>query len=155
MKKWHLLPLLFLSMMFAGCSVHRYFILSNSTDQAISIKYTLEDPTGANVIFGPTGEVYQSNVEYYPDWEHKLPYSDLNNSDKEVWIKLGPKSTLVFGTLSNEIFDKATMTSSTGKKFNLEKMTFSVNGVDYLIDASNFTDFFLEQGGTYKYVIQP
>lgn len=155
MKKWHLLSLLFLSLMFAGCSVQRYFVLSNSTDQTISIKYTLEDPTNGNVIFGSKGGLYQSNIEYFPDWEHKLPYKDLNNSDETVWIELPPKSTLVFGTLSNETFDKATMTSSTGKKFNLEKMTFSVNGVDYLIDASNFTDFFLQEGGTYKYVIQP
>lgn len=140
--------------MFSGCSVQQYFILANSTDETISIKYSLNDPTGEKALFGVAGEIYQSTREYYPNWEHKLPYSDLNNSDENVYIKLGPKSTLVFGTLSNDTYDINTKTSATGKIFNLTEMKFSANGVDYLIDKGNFHDFFLEEGGTFKYIIQ-
>ena len=155
MKKWRLLTLLLSSMMFAGCSMQQYFIIGNSTDQTISIKYSLEDAKSDKALFGPNGEVYQSTREYFPNWEHQLPYKDLNNSDNSIWIKLGPKSTLVFGSLSNEKYDQTTMTSSSGKRFNLKEMSFSVNGVDYLVDKDNFHDFFLEDGGTFKYVIQP
>ena len=154
MKNWRLLSFLLVSLMFSGCSIEQYFILSNSTDETVTIKYTLNDPTGEKALFGVDGEVYQSNREYYPNWEHQLPYQDLNNSDNIVLIKLGPKSTLVFGRLSNERYDITTKMSETGKMFNLKEMTFSVNGVDYLIDADNFHDFFLEDGGTFKYVIQ-
>ena len=140
--------------MFSGCSINRYFILSNSTDETISIKYSLDDPTGEKAIFGVSGEVYQSNRDYYPNWEHKLPYRDLNNSDKTVSINLGPKSTLIFGTLLNDDYNTNTKTSTTGKVFNLIEMTFSVNGIDFFIDKDNFHDFFLEDGGTYKYVIR-
>lgn len=155
MKIRHLLSFLLASMIFAGCSYQQYFIIGNSTDQTVLIKYSLEDAKSDKALFGPTGEVYQSTREYYPNWEHQLPYQDLNNSDNHVWIKLGPKSTLVFGKLSNEKYDKTSMASTTGKRFNLKEMTFSVNGVDYLIDKNNFNDFFLEDGGTLKYVIQP
>ncbi|MCJ8291459.1 MAG: hypothetical protein HRT58_16760 [Crocinitomicaceae bacterium] len=155
MKKWHLLSFLFASLMFSGCSVQQYFILANSTDETISIKYSLDDPTGEKALFRVAGEVYQSNREYYPNWEHKLPYTDLNNSDDNVFIKLGPKSTLVFGTLSNDTYDINTKTSATGKIFNLKEMTFTVNGVDYLIDQDNFHDFFLSDGGgTFQYIIR-
>ncbi len=154
MKKWHLISFLLASLLFSGCSVNRYFILSNSTDKAISITYSLDDPTGEKAIFGVTGEVYQSNKKYYPNWERKLPYRDLNSSDDTITINLGSKSTLIFGTLLNDDYNVQTKRSTTGKVFNLKEMTFSVNGTDYLINEDNFHDFFLEDGGTYKYVIQ-
>ncbi|MDG1330731.1 MAG: hypothetical protein P8P74_00260 [Crocinitomicaceae bacterium] len=155
MKKMHLLSLMLISLMFAGCSYQQYFIIGNATDQTISIKYSLDDAKSDKALFGPNGEVYQSTREYFPNWEHQLPYQDLNNSDDKVWIKLGPKSTLIFGSLSNEKYNEETMSSSAGRSFNLNEMTFNVNGVEYQIDANNFHDFFLEDGGTYKYVIQP
>ncbi|MFK7785838.1 MAG: hypothetical protein AB8B56_12015 [Crocinitomicaceae bacterium] len=155
MKTRHLLSLLLISMTLAGCSFQQYFMIANSTDQTIRIKYSMEDPKSEKALFGTRGQVYQSTIDYSPDWQHELPYRDLNNSDNTVLIELGPKSTLVFGTLSNEKYDKTTMTSSTGKQFNLKEMAFSVNGTDYLIDASNFHDFFLEESGQFKYIIQP
>ena len=151
----HLFLLLLIPILFAGCSYQQYFVIGNSTDQAVLIKYTLEDVNNENVIFGSKGEVFQSAIDYAPDWEHQLPYRDLNNSDDVVSIKLGPKSTLVFGRLSNDKYDKITMKSTTGKRFNLKEMTFSVNGTDYLIDSTNFHDFFLDEGGMFKYIIQP
>jgi hypothetical protein len=155
MKKWHFVPILLISMMLAGCSIQQYFVIGNSTDQAITVKYTLEDVNAENALFGPKGEVFQSAIDYSPDWEHQLPYRDLNNAVNVVSIKLGPKSTLVFGTLSNETYDNATMTGSAGTQFNLKQMTFTVNGTDYHIDSSNFHDFFLEDKGMFKYIIRP
>lgn len=155
MKKWHLFSFLLAALMFSGCSTQQYFIVSNSTDEAIVINYTLENPTGEKALFGVAGEVYQSNREYYPNWEHKLPYKDLNISDETVSIKLGSKSTLVFGALSNDKYDSNKKKSGAGKEFNLKKMTFTLNGVDFLIDENNFHDFFLFDGsGTFQYIIR-
>lgn len=154
MKKWRLIFFLLASLTFSACSYQQYFTLGNSTDETILIKYSLDDPTSEKALFGVSGEVYQSTREYFPNWEHKLPYQDLNNSDSNVWIKLGPKSTLVFGTLSNDQYDIDTKTSATGKRFNLTEMAFSVNGIDYLINEDNFHDFFLKDSGTYKYIIR-
>lgn len=155
MKHWRLIIFFFLTITLSGCSFQRYFILGNATDQTISVQYTLETPMEESAIFGKEGEIYQSYRDYSPNWEHPLPYRDLNSSDQKVSIQLGPKSTLVFGTLSNDQYDALTMKSSSGKLFNLVEMTFSSNGIDYVITKDNFHDFFLEDGGTYKYVIQP
>lgn len=154
MKKWHLFSFLLVSLIFSGCSVQQYFILSNATDEAIVITYSLDDPTSDNTLFGVAGELYQSNRDYFPNWEHKLPYQDLNISDETVTVKLGSKSTLVFGTLSNDKYDSNKKKSAGGKIFNLRKMTFTANGVEFLIDKDNFHDFFLEDSGTFKYVIR-
>ncbi len=155
MKRWTILLIFFSSVIFSGCSFQRYFILGNATDEAISIQYTLRNPTELHVIFEKEGAIYQSNRDYSPNWQHPLPYLDLNNSDEKVVINLGAKSTLVFGTLSNDEYDVNSMKTARGKIFNLVEMTFSVNGVDYHITKDNFHDFFLEEGGTYKYIIQP
>ncbi len=154
MKHWRLILFFFSAMAFSGCSFQHYFILGNSTDQSILIEYTLENPQEENVIFGSEGEIYQSSRDYSPNWEHPLPYRDFNNSDEKVSIKLGPKSTLVFGMLSNDQYDAQSMKSASGKLFNLKQMTFTVNGIEYLINKENFHDFFLEDGGVHKYVIQ-
>lgn len=155
MKKWHLFSFLLASLIFSGCSTQQYFILSNSTDEAIVIKYTLENPTDENALFGVAGEIYQSNRDYYPNWEHKLPYNDLHNADNKVQINLGPKSTLVFGVLSNDTYNTESKTSNGGKLFNLVEMKFSVNGIDFEINKDNFHDFFLFDGsGTYQYIVR-
>lgn len=154
MKKWHFFSFLFASLIFSGCSTQQYFILSNATDDTISIQYSFDDPTNPNAIFTLPGEVFQSKKDYQPNWEHQLPYTDLDFSDNNVHIKLGPKSTLIFGSLRNETYDVSSMTSGRGKIFNLKQMKFTVNGVDFLIDKNNFHDFFLEDSGTFKYVIR-
>lgn len=155
MKQWFIFLIFLSSLFFSGCSFRYYFVLGNATDDPISIHYTLKDPTNEGVIFEKEGAVYQSKQDYSPNWEHPLPYRDLNNSDEKVVIKLGAKSSLVFGTLSNDKYDAISMKTSEGKVFNLVEMTFTVNGVDYRITKDNFHDFFLEESGTYKYVIQP
>lgn len=153
MKPRHLFFFLLASLIFSGCSYQHYFIIGNSSNETITIKYSLDTTVGSNVIFDRKGEVYQSTSDYFPDWEHKLVFKDLDNSDNAIWIELAPKNTLVFGTLSNDRYDKNTMKSASGKVFNLNEMTFTVNGVDYTINKDNFHDFFLEDGGTHKYVI--
>lgn len=154
MKKWQISIVILASLVFSGCSIQQNFIIANSTDQPIVIQYSLNNPTGENALFGVEGEVYQSNRDYYPNWEHKLPYQDLDISQNNVKIKLGPKSTLVFGVLLNEKYDSNAKKSTGGKVFNMEKMTFTVNGIDFLIDESNFHDFFIEDSGMFQYIIQ-
>lgn len=140
-------------MIFSGCSYQHYFIIGNSSNETITIKYSLDTTVASNVIFGRTGEVYQSTPNYSPDWRHKLPYKDLDSSDNSIRIELAPKNILVFGILLNDRYNKNTMKSTSGKVFNLNEMTFTVNGIDYTIKKDNFHDFFLEDGGTQKYVI--
>lgn len=134
--------------------MQRYFILSNSTNETISVKYSFDDPTSPTAIFNLPSEIYQSTKGNTPNWEHQLPYKDLDISNNNVYIKLPPKSTLLFGILNNDDYDMATMKSESGKLFNLKQMKFTVSGTEFLIDKGNFHNFFLKEAGMFRYVIQ-
>ena len=151
---WHLLSFLLTSMIFSGCSYQQYFILSNATNDTISVRYSLENPKEINALFTLPAEIYQANRDYFPDWEHQLPFKDLDITDNNVYIKLPPKSVLILGTIHNDKYDSKTKKTNGGKIFNFQQMTFETNGVAVVIDEANFHDYFLEEGGLYRYTIR-
>lgn len=154
MKMWHLLSFLVTSLIFSGCSSQQYFILSNATNDTISVKYSLQNTTEQSALFDLPSEIYQANREYTPDWEHKLPFKDLDLTDNNFYIKLPPKSVLILGTIHNDKYDSKTKKTNGGKIFNFQQMTFETNGVAVVIDEANFHDYFLEDKGYFRYTIQ-
>lgn len=155
MKNW-LSFCLFLSasLVFSGCSTQQYFTLANATDETISIYYSLESATDEKSIFKIPSEIFQADEAYQPDVNHPLPYSDLNFADNHVHLKLPPKSVLVLGRVFNDTYNASTQTTAQGKVFNLQEVKFSYGGTDITINKENFHDFFIEQKGTFRYIVQ-
>ena len=155
MKNWLSFGVfLLVSLAFSGCSTQQYFTLVNSTDETISIYYTVENPTAEQAIFTLPSEIFQANASYDPDVDHPLPYTDLNFADNSVHLKLPPKSVLVFGRVFNDTYNASTLTTAQGKVFNLQELKFSYGGADFTINKENFHDFFIENKGTFRYIVQ-
>jgi hypothetical protein len=155
MKNWlYFCAFSLVSTVFSGCSTQQYFTLVNATDETISIKYSLDNPSGDDAIFTLPSEIFQANASYEADPEHQLPYNDLDFSDNNVHLKLPPKSVLVIARIFNDPYNSATQSTVQGKKFNLKQLTFSYGGNDFTIDNGNFHDFFIEKEGTFRYIVQ-
>ncbi len=155
MKNWlSFCVFLSVSLIFSGCSTQQYFTLANATDETISIYYTLENTPDEKSIFTVPSEIFQADETYQPDSNHPLPYTDLNIADNYVHLKLPPKSVLVFGRVFNDTYNASTQTTAQGKVFNLQELQFSYGGTDFIISKENFHDFFIDQKGTFRYIVQ-
>ena len=155
MKNWLSFGLfLSVSLVFSGCSTQQYFTLANATDETISIYYTIENPPEKEGIFSVPSEIFQADATYQPDPDHPLPYADLNFADNSVHLKLPPKSVLVLGRVFNDTYNASTQTTAQGKVFNLQELKFRYDGTDFTINKENFHDFFIEDKGTFRYIVQ-
>lgn len=134
-----------------GCSWQEYFLVTNETTSAITIKYSISNPESGFGIFETTPTLYKLNSSGSVDWNNQLSFVDTDTTSLGIRVILPPKSSVMIGYLSNDHYKKYDQQFINGRTFNLKKINLNSNGKSSEIIPENFDGFFKKRSGNIEY----
>jgi hypothetical protein len=149
MKKYFLIAIMIF--LLSGCSWQEYFVISNETNADITVEYKLAAVVHGFAIFNQTPTVYAQDISGNIDWERKISIVDKDTSLDVVKVVLPAKSTLIFGRLSNDKYEKYNQYFINSRVFNLTSVSIINNGNITEIRPENFDNFFVKKNGIIRY----
>jgi hypothetical protein len=149
MKKYFLIAIMIF--LLSGCSWQEYFVISNETNADITVEYKLATVVDGFAIFNQTPAVYAQDISGNIDWERKISIVDKDTSLDMVRVVLPAKSTIIFGRLSNDKYEKYNQYFINSRVFNLKSVSINNKGNITEIRPENFDNFFAKKNGIIRY----
>lgn len=128
-----------------ACSFQEYFVIINSSEEAISVEFSFGIDPESFDIFNDQPEVYELNEDLI-NWSEPVPVSISKNVDS-YQLDLPKKCALVLGRLNNEHFESVDQDFINGRKFNFKELKIIQKETTEKISKSTFSNHFVRKNG--------
>lgn len=133
--------------MMCACSWQQYFVITNNTDDPVSVVYRLASPAGGFGIFETSPSGYGITRKGKIDWNRTLKITDRDTAHDKISIEIPAKSALIIGVLSNDHYKNHDQNFINGREFNLKHLRIVSRSGSREITPDNFDSFFKNEKG--------
>jgi hypothetical protein len=137
----------------SGCSWRNYFAVFNTTKQAVTLVYKINEVEKGFPIFTRELSLYTLNSANEIDWKTKRKATSLYVSSTATKINIPTGTALIFGELDNDHYITYNQYFINNRIFNLKELEIQQNNKLTKIIPSNFDAFFKQINGIVRFDI--
>ena len=128
-------------------------MVKNTSDKYIVVSYEIEPIERGFALFNTIATMYNLNNRNNIDWNKEITVTDNDTSSCVININIPPKSALIFGRLSNDVYKSHNQKFINDRHFNFIKMEIKKLDETTIITKNDFDNFFIKKGVEITYEI--